>query len=752
MRSPTLARLARRSGAVLVGLLAGAPLAMGANTIDDGHIQHVLLITIDGMHAIDAATFIAGHPHSTLAMLSKRAVTYTAARTTSPSDSFPGMCSLMTGGLPQDTGLWYDDAFDRSLYQPADIFPTLGGGVTHGPPPTPLVPGIESVCTELIDADVTRIDAGASSLPPGATPINPAYLARNAALQPVYPHNILRVNTILEVAHHAGKRTAWADKHAAYEWVKGPSGAGCDDFFLREINSNLEADGTALPFGGPTSSVEACSNYDARKVQAIINQIHGLDGEGHSHVGTPAIFGMNFQAVSVGQKVSVDGQPQSGGFDPVNNPDGVSGMPAGKGIPGLVGTRGGYLDAIGTPTPVLAYAIDFVDQSLGRMVKALKQDGLYDSTLIVITAKHGQSPIAIATLRMKNPVPVNSNLPVHDPTDSLTGNGTADGSALPAGFVEPVLNAPPANQPHGFTQTDTIGLVWFQDDSSAAGKAAVDAAVSLLQTEVGEDTVANGPNPDAIGNLIFGGALTSQFDDPTTDPRTPDIIITPIPGTIYSGSNAKYMEHGGFGPDDTQVVMIIANPAIPAATITTPVHTTSVAPTILKSLGLDNNALQAVEKEGTPVLIGLGMDSSSPPGAITDLVATAIKNEQAGEVTLTWTAPADAGDLTGAPASYEVRGNIVPITDGNWNQSMQAPTSPAPVGAGMAESMTLKGLPSAQTLYFAVKALDAHGNASVLSNGASATTSPGDNRCGGGAAAVLLAGGALWLFLGRRRR
>ncbi len=122
MRSPTLARLARRSGAVLLGLLAGAPAAMAQATIDDGHIQHVLLISVDGMHNVDLQKWIAGHATSTLATLAQSAVTYTNANTTRPSDSFPGMCSLVTGGLPQDTGLWYDDAYDRSLYQPADTF------------------------------------------------------------------------------------------------------------------------------------------------------------------------------------------------------------------------------------------------------------------------------------------------------------------------------------------------------------------------------------------------------------------------------------------------------------------------------------------------------------------------------------------------------------------------------------------------------------------------------------------------------
>jgi hypothetical protein len=45
-----------------------------------------------------------------------------------------------------------------------------------------------------------------------------------------------------------------------------------------------------------------------------------------------------------------------------------------------------------------------------------------------------------------------------------------------------------------------------------------------------------------------------------------------------------------------------SNPSLHARTVTSFVETTQVAPTILKILGLDPNELDAVRKEGTPVL------------------------------------------------------------------------------------------------------------------------------------------------------
>ena len=92
---------------------------------------------------------------------------------------------------------------------------------------------------------------------------------------------------------------------------------------------------------------------------------------------------------------------------------------------------------------------------------------------------------------------------------------------------------------------------------------------------------------------------------PNGDPRTPDIVITPNVGVIYTNHQAKVAEHGGFANDDTNVIMLLSNPKFHAKTITSPVETTQVAPTILSALGLDPRSLQAVKIEGTQVLPGL---------------------------------------------------------------------------------------------------------------------------------------------------
>jgi hypothetical protein len=81
---------------------------------------------------------------------------------------------------------------------------------------------------------------------------------------------------------------------------------------------------------------------------------------------------------------------------------------------------------------------------------------------------------------------------------------------------------------------------------------------------------------------------------------------------IYTGSKRKQEEHGGFAHDDTNVIMLLSNPTFKAKTVTCPVETMQVAPTILKALALDPNALQAVKIEGTQVLPDVSLDINDP--------------------------------------------------------------------------------------------------------------------------------------------
>ncbi len=109
-----------------------------------------------------------------------------------------------------------------------------------------------------------------------------------------------------------------------------------------------------------------------------------------------------------------------------------------------------------------------------------------------------------------------------------------------------------------------------------------------------------------IGQIFFGPGITELYNapglPPSSDPRPPDILVTPNTGATYSGSTAKLAEHGGFAHDDVNVMLLLSNPGFEPKTVTIAVQTLQIAPTIRKALGLDLNQLQAAQKEHTPVL------------------------------------------------------------------------------------------------------------------------------------------------------
>ena len=568
-------RLARGvAGAALIAA-AIAPGTAGAEHGMNGPIQHVLLISIDGMHALDFINCSAGisgvnggNPYCpNLAELAGTGVNYLDTSTSKPSDSFPGLMALVSGGSPRTVGAFYDVAYDRSLDAPAA---TTGNGVAGSPglcTPGAAPTGTTTEFDEGIDISQAALNGGApAGVDGGIASIDPNKLERDPARNcaPVYPWNFVRTNTIFGVVHAAGGYTAWSDKHPSYSSVSGPgNGTNVDDYYSPEINSvpvglpnvpgcNPLPDQTAVAQSNAwTDSFQNIQCYDSLKVQAVLNEINGLSHDGQRRTRTPALFGMNFQVVSVGEKL----------------------------IEKSIQTTGGYLDGQGRPTPALLGEIQFADASIGKMVAALKQRGLYKSTLIIITAKHGQSPIDSSRYLGISTKP-------NDPV--TTSPATILQTLLP--FSESPANA------NGIGPTeDDVSLIWLSDSGQTGN------AVSMLEGQ----SPATG-NVAGIGEIFSGPAVGQLFNlpglPPTGDPRTPDIIVTPNIGVTYSGSGKKLAEHGGFSHDDTNVMMLLAHPSFSARTVTSPVETTQIAPTILAALGLDPDALESVRLEHTQVL------------------------------------------------------------------------------------------------------------------------------------------------------
>ena len=555
-------------------LSLAAVCSMGTAIAQDHHsnqnqIKRVLLISVDGMHAVDflncangISTINNGKPYCpAMAALATTGVNYVAASTSKPSDSFPGLTAIVTGGSPALTGVYYDVAYSRNYSAPAK---TTGNGVAAGPcTPGGAPTGTTTEYEEGIDFDKTKLNGGAQGATltdGGLNSIDPLRLPRDPAngCAPVCPWQFVRANSIFSVIHQNGGFAAWSDKHPAYASVAsglGPS--ALDDFYSPEINSTVVAlpgivtptNAACDPIRDPNSDLTAWTNsfqniqcYDTLKVKAVLNWIRGKNHLGYKDAQVPTIFGMNFQAASVGQKL----------------------------IESSNSTTGGYLDAAGTPSATLLGEFQFVDASLAAFVSELKNQGLYDSTLIVLTAKHGQSPI--------------------DPSRYVSQliNGTSPVTLLSnAGYI-PLSES--TNNPTGIGPTeDDVSLVWLSNSADTL------TSVGILEANAASTGIA-------LGQIYYGPSLILNYNDPTVDPRTPDIIVTPNVGVTYSGSTKKLEEHGGFAHDDTNVVLLLSNPSFQPQTVRAAVGTAQVAPTILQALGMDPSALDAVRSEGTPVL------------------------------------------------------------------------------------------------------------------------------------------------------
>src|SRR5271157_2578811 len=547
--------------------------------------QHELLLSVDGLHGADVSDPQLAPVLTNIQNLQNSGVTYTNAFTTTPSDSFPGTLSYLTGAGPGTTGVFYDDSYSRTLLAPGSSSNAqLGTEVNYA---------------ENIDKNQALLSGGgnfdASSIDPSKLPINPT------TNQVVYPNQFLQVNTkvttIFDVAHQAGLYTAFSDKHPAYQIANGNDPNAINDFYGPEINSTTAlydpvakntVDANALlaanPFTdvskytlvdpstdplGPTDpnlindtthNLLLTERYDDLKVQAILNEIAGKTSQGNDSAPVvPNLFGMNFQAVSVAQKYAYGGI--------VSLPDGST-----------------------APSQVLEAAIQHTDASIGQIESALQNtaDGrggsLWNSTDLIVTAKHGQDPRVGAGLLMAD-----STLP-----DLLSKAGA----------------------PVAFTVQDDVSLLYLQDPKQTS------IAVSALQNfqKTGtldvyqQGTKVHLAASKVIDKILSGPSLVAAgFGDPSKDSTTPNIIVTLKPGFIWVGNpknfTYKRAEHGGFNVDDTHVPLIVSGGALPSAlqgtTQDAPVQTKQIAVTAMNMLGLSADSLQGVVLEGTKGLPGL---------------------------------------------------------------------------------------------------------------------------------------------------
>lgn len=578
--------------------------------------SHVLIISVDGLHNSDLSVANLQSYLTNIKRLQSQGVTYTNAFSSAPSDSFPGELNYITGANPGTTGVFYDKSYSRALYAPGTTADQIAAGTAK--------PGTGVEFAENVDASWA-----AGGTLDGGQGFDISQLPVDSNGNPVYPNQYLKVNTIFDVASQAGLVTAWSDKHpAAYTILAGPSSdptqfnfatgqvGSISDYYSLEINAPVAIDPTKpgpLPTslgalvdrstgtlfsntnpnitssffndatkGNPAlfktppagfnanqfTSVATTSTYDDYKVQAILNQIDGWDHTGTTFNGTPAIFGLNLQAVSVAEK------------EPATQ------------------FNGGGIDSNGNARPDLVSAIAHTDASIGLILDELQKQGLDSSTLVILTAKHGQNPIQDPTVGLSSTF------------DSVTGAAGGDGNLTAVGALLARNGIQIASENGG----DTSSLIFLNNPAD------VQKAVALLNTKdysfdntIDPNTGVAFSTEDAAaqGTILYGQSLINAgLGDPATNERTPDIIVALNEGYFFGNATKKRAEHGGFTDADTHVALIAGSTGLDSSLQDTiysgNVVTTQVAPTTLQALGLDPNLLQGVQIDKTPLLPGLG--------------------------------------------------------------------------------------------------------------------------------------------------
>jgi arylsulfatase A-like enzyme len=240
------------------------------------------------------------------------------------------------------------------------------------------------------------------------------------------------------------------------------------------------------------------------------------------------------------------------------------------------------VDGQQVPGPLLQSALGYVNNALQRMADTIRADGQASSTAIVVTAKHGQSPLDDSQLERINDAPI------------IAGVNTAWAAQHPSNKTLIVQEA------------DDDGLLWWLSDRS---QAAADFVKNYLWTHTAAAVNYAGQTITVQHSglrAIYAGHQAAQFFGvPYSDPHHPDVFAVSQVGTIYT-TGSKIAEHGGGNPGDRDVPLIVYAPGtVQPSQSSHPVQTTQVAPTVLKLLGLNPSDLQAVRIEHTRVLPGV---------------------------------------------------------------------------------------------------------------------------------------------------
>ncbi len=225
-----------------------------------------------------------------------------------------------------------------------------------------------------------------------------------------------------------------------------------------------------------------------------------------------------------------------------------------------------------------------------------KNPGRAGTTAIIITAKHGQSPQDPLLLkRIKDG-------PIIDAVNAAWTAQTGDKDKLIVAGTDDDLWQSYLSVKTQQAADFVKHYLWTHD------------ATAQLYNNDGVDRGTEQVPHSGLAQIYAGHEAARFFGVPYGDPRYPDVFGRVQVGTVYTGGT-KIAEHGGDNPGDRDVPLLVYAPGTVSPRESGAwVETTQVAPTVLRLLGLDPDALNAVQIEGTQVLPGIGEDRGDGRG------------------------------------------------------------------------------------------------------------------------------------------
>lgn len=185
---------------------------------------------------------------------------------------------------------------------------------------------------------------------------------------------------------------------------------------------------------------------------------------------------------------------------------------------------------------MLSAALDYIDAKVGALQAAIQAAGLADSTVIVLSAKHGQSPQDPAALTRIDDTPIIA--------------------ALNAAWA---AKHPDRSMPLvAFNIADDGVLMWLHDRSAKAAAFAKDFLLAYSGTGTDINGGARAFTRSGLTDVRAGTAAANYFNTQAGDPRIPDLIGTTQVGVVYTGGRGKIAEHGGSNPQDRSVPLIVS--------------------------------------------------------------------------------------------------------------------------------------------------------------------------------------------------